>query len=224
MAYKTLKLNEIIHKYKQFLDTHCVDESILDSNYKELRKACLEAYDHIKSEAFSNNNKSNKHFIDMYFGFFLFDYLNQQNDFTLKYESNYDFWRYFAVCVIPDIIADRWNVTKSDHFYSKPTGIYPFQVYWYIKLSWQGTKEKTINILKENQEDQILNLVDRPSSIGINLELYRIITYKLSFINPNERQKKFRAVMLKNTAKLVNIRPELYDGGIDAYVDMLYEI
>ena len=30
--------------------------------------------------------------------------------------------------------------------------------------------------------------------------------------------------MLKNTAKLVNIRPELYDGGIDAYVDMLYEI
>lgn len=153
-----------------------------------------------------------------------YNYLNQQNDFTLKYESNYDFWRYFAVCVIPDIIAKRWNVTKSDHFYSKPTGIYPFQVYWYIKLSWQGTKDKTINILRENQEDQILNLVDRPSSIGINLELYRRIMYKLSFINPNERQKKFRAVMLKNTAKLVNIRPELYDGGIDAYVDMLYEI
>ena len=28
--------------------------------------------------------------------------------------------------------------------------------------------------------------------------------------------------MLKNTAMLVNIRPELYEGGIDAYVDMLY--
>ena len=135
MAYKTLKLNEIIHKYKQFLDTHCVDESILDLNYKELRKACLEAYKCIESKAISNNNKSNKHFIDMYFGFFLFDYLNQQNDFTLKYESNYDFWRYFAVCVIPDIIAKRWNVTKSDHFYSKPTGIYPSVLVYKIVMA-----------------------------------------------------------------------------------------
>lgn len=224
MAYKTIKLNEIKRKYEQFLLTGQVDQSILDSNYQELRKACLKEYDAIKSQAENISNKSDKYFIDMNFGFFLYGYLNQQHDFTPKYESNYDFWRYFAVCVIPDIIADRWEITKSDHFYSKPTGIYPFQVYWYIKLSWQGTKEKTLSVIEKNQEDQILNLVDRPSSIGINLELYSRIMYKLSFIDIKKRQKVFRAVMLKNTAKLVNIRPELYDGGIDAYVDMLYEI
>ncbi len=224
MAYKTLKLDKIKNKYEQYLSEHHIDESILDPNYKKLRNACLEAYKSIKSKAASNSNNSDKHFIDMNFGFFLYDYLNQQNDFTPKYESNYDFWRYFAVCVIPDIISDRWDISKSDHFYSKPTGIYPFQVYWYIKLSWQGTKEKTISILEKNQEDQILNLVDRPSSIGVNLELYRRIMYKLSFVDPKNRQKIFRAIMLKNTAKLVNIRPELYDGGINAYVDMLYEI
>lgn len=222
MAYKTLNLNEIKKRYDQYVIYKKVDESNLDFNYINLRKVCLSKYNEIKSNE-RKSGKSSLHYRDMNFGFFLYDYLNMQNDFTSKYESDYDFWRYFAVCVIPDIIADRWNITKSDHFYSKPTGIYPFQVYWYIKLSWQGTKEKTLEILKDNQEDQILQLVDRPSSIGVNLDLYRRIMYKLSFINPKERQKVFRAVMLKNTAKLVNIRPELYEGGINAYVDMLYE-
>lgn len=223
MAYKTLRLNDIKRKYEQFVIDQHVDENSLDQNYKDLRKVCLIKYNEIKNSANIKSGKSSLHYIDMNFGFFLFDYLNQQNDFTSKYESNYEFWRYFAVCVIPDIIADRWNITKSDHFYSKPTGIYPFQVYWYIKLSWQGTKEKTLQILEKNQEDQILQLVDRPSSIGVNLELYRRIMYKLSFIDPKDRQDVFRAVMLKNTAKLVNIRPEIYEGGINAYVDMLYQ-
>lgn len=224
MAYKTFKLDDIKKMYERFLVTKRVDESILDPNYLNLRNACLIEYNELKSKMKEVNSNSNKHFIDMHFGFFLFDYLNKESDFTAKYESNYDFWRYVAVCVIPDIVADRWNVEKTDHFYSKPTGIYPFQVYWYIKLSWQSSKETTIQILEKNQEDQILQLVDRPSSIGVNLDLYRKIMYKLSFINPKDRQKVFRAVMMKNTAKLVNIRPELYDGGIDAYVDMLYQI
>jgi hypothetical protein len=223
MAYKTLRLDEIKRRYEHFVANPQVDENSLDQNYQKLRKLCLDKYKEIKESAKSQSSKSSLHYIDMNFGFFLYEYLKQQNDFTSKYESSYEFWRYFAVCVIPDIIADRWNITKSDHFYSKPTGIYPFQVYWYIKLSWQGTKEKTIQILENNQEDQILQLVDRPSSIGVNLDLYRRIMYKLSFVDPKERQDVFRAVMLKNTARLVNIRPELYDGGINAYVDMLYQ-
>lgn len=223
MAYKTLRLDEIKRRYEQFVNNPQVDETILDQNYQDLRKQCLDKYKEIKNNAKSDTSKSSLHYIDMNFGFFLYDYLNQQKDFTSKYESNYDFWRYFAVCVIPDIIADRWDITKSDHFYSKPTGIYPFQVYWYINLSWQGTKEKTLQILEDNQEDQILQLVDRPSSIGVNYDLYRRIMFKLSFVKPKERQNVFRAVMLKNTAKLVNIRPEIYEGGINAYVDMLYQ-
>ena len=223
MAYKTLKLEDIKKRYEQYVTYQNIDESNLDPNYKSLREACLTKYNEIKINADSISSKSSLHYIDMNFGFFLYEYLNQQKDFTSRYESNYEFWRYFAVCVIPDIIADRWNITKSDHFYSKPTGIYPFQVYWYIKLSWQGTKEKTREVLKDNQEDQILQLVDRPSSIGVNLDLYRRIMYKLSFVDSKHRQDVFRTVMLKNTARLVNIRPELYDGGIDAYVDMLYQ-
>lgn len=223
MAYKVLNLNEIKNRYNHFAMNQQVDTNSLDQNYVDLRNLCLGKYFTLKKSADSQNNKSSKHYIDMNFGFFLYDYLNQQKDFTSKYESNYDFWRYFAVCVIPDIVADRWGVTKSDHFYSKPTGIYPFQVYWYIKLSWQGTQEKTLKILENNQEDQILQLVDRPSSIGVNLDLYRRIMYKLSFVDSKNRKDVFRAVMLKNTARLVNIRPELYTGGINGYVDMLYQ-
>jgi hypothetical protein len=223
MAYKILNLNEIKNRYNRFVINQQVDINSLDQNYVNLRNLCLEKYFTLKRSANDQSNKSSLHYIDMNFGFFLYDYLNQQKDFTSKYESNYDFWRYFAVCVIPDIIADRWDVTKSDHFYSKTTSIYPFQVYWYIKLSWQGTQEKTLKILENNQEDQILQLVDRPSSIGVNLDLYRRIMYKLSFVDPKNRQNVFRAVMLKNTARLVNIRPELYTGGINGYVDMLYQ-
>lgn len=223
MAYKTLNGAEIKCKYEQFVLNPKVDESKLDPNYLILRKLCLNKYYEIKNDESSQNVNSRLHYLDMNFGFFLYEILNQQDDFTAKYEASYDFWRYFAVCVIPDIIADRWNINKSDHFYSKATGIYPFQVYWYIKLSWQGTKEKTMDILKDNQEDQILQLVDRPSSIGINLDLYRRIMYKLSYIDPKQKQEVFRAVMLKNTAKLINVRPELYEGGINGYVDMLYQ-
>ena len=223
VAYKTLRMDEIKKVYDNYLSTRIIDVSHLDQNYKDLRDACVAKYYSLKELSKNRNGKSSKHFIDMYFGFFLYDYLNKKKDFVPKYESDYDFWRYIAVCVIPDIVSDRWDITKSDHFYTKPTGIYPFQVYWYIKLSWQGSKEKTIDVLKDNQEDQILQLVDRPSSIGINLNLYRRIMFKLSTISIEERQKKFRAVMMKNTAKLVNVRPELYEGGIEAYVDMLYQ-
>ncbi len=224
MAYKTLRLEKIKEIYNRFLVDSTVDESTLDPNFRELRNICIEEYAKLESESQALNGDSKKYYIDLNFGFFIFEYLKSQEDFTAKYESNYDFWRYFAVCVIPDLIAKRWNVEKSDHFYSKPTAIYPFQIYWYINLSWQGNKEDTKNVLKDNLEDQILQLVDRPSSIGVNLALYRRIMYKLSLINPKSRQKVFRAVMMKNTAKLVSIRPELYEGGINAYVDMLYQI
>ena len=224
MAYKTLRLEKIKEIYQQYLANANINEADLDSNYQELRKLCVEEYNKLEEESKKLSDASKKYYIDLNFGFFIYEYLKGQKDFTAKYESNYDFWRYFAVCVIPDLVAKRWNADKSDHFYSKPTAIYPFQIYWYINLSWQGNKVDTEKVLKDNLEDQILQLVDRPSSIGVNLDLYRRIMYKLSLIAPNKRQKVFRAVMMKNTAKLVTIRPELYDGGINAYVDMLYQI
>lgn len=225
MAYKTVSLDEVKKQYEKYLETMQINETILDNNYKNIRSFCLKQYKKIKFEVENDKAvKSVKHEIDLRFGISLFEHLNSLEDFTKKNESDYSFWRYLACFVIPDIIADRWNIEKSDHFYSKPTGIYPFQVYWYINLSWQGNIKDTINVLKDNQEDQILQLVDRPSSIGVNIELYREIMKRLASIEPTQRQKKFRLVMMNNTSKLVNIRPELYPGGIVKFVDMIYSI
>ncbi len=223
MAYKIVNNNEIEKQYKKYVTSKKVDENLLDDNYKILRKACLEKYFAIK-ESVKNNKQfhSWKHQLDLEFGLFLYDFLNSQVDFNQKYESNYSFWKYFAVFVIPDIISDRWDIDKEDHFYDKATAVYPFQVYWYIHLSWQGSSQDTYEILKNNQEDQILQLVDRASTIGINLSLYRCIMKRAAQIPVAERQDRFRAVMLRNTSRLISTRPELYNS-VDEYVDLLFK-
>jgi hypothetical protein len=130
-----------INYIKEKVIDKCLYLAIIKSETKFFSGVQYVKYNEIKVESKSKTNKSELHYRDMHFGLFLYEYLNSQKDFTPKYESSYDFWRYISVCVIPDIVADRWDIDKSDHFYSKPTGIYPFQVYWYIKLSWQGTKD-----------------------------------------------------------------------------------
>ena len=223
MAFKVVSNKEIQRRYQKFLLDGIVDESLLDPNYKEIRIFCLERYNYISKKAGENAKylKSTKHFIDMEFGMELYDYLNKHKDFNAMYRADYSFWKYLAVFVIPDIVSNRWGADKEDHF-DGHTKIYPFQIYWYIHLSWQGDRESTRDILKNNQEDQILQLVDRPGTIGVNVELYREIMKRTALIPISDKQKKFRAVMLKNTSKMVNLRPELFPNGIIGYVDMLF--
>lgn len=228
MAFKTVSLESIKNQYDSYVINKVINTKYLDSNYIELRNFCIEKYYSIKKEIENNKskNKSALHELDMRFGMELFVYLKGNDDFLSNktYETNYDFWRYLSVFVIPDIITDRWGIDKVDHFYKKATAIYPFQVYWYINMSWQGTVEKTYDVLAGNQEDHILQLVDRPSSIGVNLDLYRCIMRENSKIPVNERKEKFRAVMTNNTSKLVNIRPELFPGGIEKYTEMIFSV
>ena len=223
MPFKTVSNDEIKKQYEFFLKTGKIDTKGMDNNYQDIRSACLKEYASLKRKLEGNREfKSWKHQLDLEFGLFLYEYLNTQPDFNKKYEADYSFWKYFASFVIPDVVADRWGADKSDHFYSKPTAIYPFQVYWYVNLSWQGSKESTYKILENNMEDQILQLVDRTSTIGINLDLYRCIMKKIAFVPINEKQNVFRAVMLSNTSKLLSTRPELYNN-VEEYVNTLFK-
>lgn len=223
MPYKTLSNDEIKKQYELFLKKGSSKFDHIDSNYLTIRNACIKTYDLLKQKLENNKQyKSWKHQLDLEFGLFLYNFLNLQPDFNKKYESDYSFWKYLSVFVIPDIVADRWGSDKVDHFYKKPTAIYPFQVYWYIHLSWQGDVDKTYRVLENNMEDQILQLVDRASTIGINLDLYRCIMRKIAMIPANEKQNAFRAVMLSNTSKLLSTRPELYNN-IEEYVETLFK-
>ena len=132
MAYKIVSNKEIEKKYNSLLKMNpiVVDEGQLDSNYQKLRKYCIEQYKEIENKVKKNKElKSWKHQLDLEFGLALYDYLNSDDDFNARYEADYSFWKYFAVFVVPDIVANRWGVDKKDHFYKKPTDIYPFQVY-----------------------------------------------------------------------------------------------
>lgn len=229
LSYKIETNQEkIVDEYDRFCKMGKIDSQQLDDNYKNMRNAFVEKYWELKNQGYLDYK------LDLYFGLFIYDYLNNQNDFTNIYESNYNFWRYIAVFVIPDIISDRFGIGTEEkyrtHFYKKTVRIYPYTLYWYIHLSWQGDYTSTLELLKDNTTDEILQFVERPSKVGINLELYRTIIKKYSllrrddkFININGKKiTKFRLVLTKNTCKMLVIRPELYPGGIFEYVNMLF--
>lgn len=132
--------------------------------------------------------------------------------------------------VIPDIVAQRWGVDNASHYYERGTRIWLKSIWWYIHLSWQSDEESTIEILKNNTTDEILNLVERAGRHGYYLNVYRNIMYFFAKI-PQERRyiategksdRLFRRIMKLNTARCIVIEPPLYLGGEREYVKDLF--
>lgn len=216
MPYKTCNLNNVIKQYEKYKENKTVNESQLDANHLEIRTFLFRNYFRLKSTTRSAYE------LDLELGLAFYEFMNTQKDFVKKYENDYDFWRYVAVFDIPEVIEDRFGLDAIDHFYKKSSRTYPYVLYWYINMSWQGNVELTRNVLKENNTDTIMQLVERPSKIGVNLKLYQEIMKQLSEVK-DDRGIIFRKVMALNTNKLIAFRPELYPGGVNGYVKMLYE-
>ena len=226
MPYKLEVQEKIEIAYRKFCQTNIVDENKLDQNYIEIRRFFIKHYNELKE------SNCSKYLLDLQLGLVMYEFLKKQKDFNNYYESSYDFWKYLSVFVIPDIISDRFGIDKVEHFYKKNVRIYPFTLYWYIHLSWQGDRESTFEILKDHSTDEILQMIERPSRMGINIELYRKIMKKISMIDKKDRRiivngKKYtilEIIFMKNLSKLSITRPEIYPNGVDGYVDMLFEI
>lgn len=210
-----------------------IQEGIFDKNlpndgYRDLRIKLIEDYNTLK--VLHSDYK-----LDLEFSLRLYSFLQnalnaKESFFKESYYSNYNFWKFISLFVIPEIVADRWGCNK-DHFYGKGVRIYPFTLYWYIHLSWQGNESATRAILEDFSTDQILQLVERPTRYGLNLGMYRCIMAKYSKIPKKDRtiQKNgknvnlFRAIMLTLSSKLCLFKPELYPGGVTKFVDMIFE-
>ena len=230
MGYKVeSSLNKVKKQYDEYFENKVVYEDYLDDNYKKLREFLIDKSDEYLSLGLKEYD------YDLMLALDLYEFLEMQKDFTHIFRSSIEFWRYVSVYVIPDIVEKRWGCGLEEkyenHFYKKSVRVYPYTLYWYIYLNWCGTRAKTYELLKDASDDEILNLVERPSRIGVNIDLMRAFNKRFFSIPKNKRKilingKKvslYRILLKKNTAKLLVFRPEFYPNGIEGYVDMLFE-
>lgn len=198
----------------------------LTKNETELKAKLLEAY----RQAVKENDDHRDYGTDLFFALSLYDLFSTGTyKMTLHDAATADIWRYLCVVIAPEIIMDRWHKQGSkiplDHFCTKPHRIYFKSLWWYIFLSWQGNRQDTLQILRHNSTDTILNLVERSGTAGYQADVYRAIMYKFS--EPGGELKAhdaqlFRKVMKLHTAWSANIEPVLYAGGIAGYVKELF--
>ena len=188
----------------------------LDNDYLNLRNELITIWDEVSSK-FSNIKKYD---FDLVLASKLYVVFNKFNEVDL---ASYDFWRYISVCVIPDLLYRRWGNVRT-HFYSKTVRIYPYTLYWYIHLSWQNNLEDTFKMLnnKNCNTDTILQIVERPGRMGVNLEFYRKLMY-LYCADTNENNINiFRSALTLNTARSINILPDFYlDGNLGYARDIM---
>lgn len=186
----------------------------------EIRKEIISARDQVfEINGFDNVNKLDYKF-DLQFGLKLYQILTADIGFTNRVAANDDIWRYLSIMVIPDIVHSRWGLNEA-HFYQNSRRIWLKTLWWYINLSWVGNEEDTYEILKDNTTDTILQMVERPG-IGYYTDMYREIMRQYADHEDSSRQL-FRRVLKLNTAKLVTTSPELVEGGINAYVKLLFQ-
>lgn len=171
------------------------------------------------------SQKNYSYQLDLQFGIKLYTTLNQKYDMNVRLAATEGIWRYLSVCVVPDLIEKRYGKDHPDRFWKKPKRLWLRVLWWYVHLSWQGSEEATIDILKDNSTDEILQLVDRCGRGGYRVNLYREMMKKNGQLDPADRRKRqlFRKMMVLNTARVQVIEPEVAAGGTAGYVESLCE-
>ena len=155
----------------------------------------------------------------------MYETLNNKYGMNVRLASTAGIWRYLSVCVVPDLVEKRYGTDHPDRFWKKPKRLWLRVLWWYIYLSWQGTARQTIEVLKDNSTDEILQLVDRCGRGGYRVELYRAMMKKHGELDPVERRRNelFRKMMVLNTARVQVVEPALVDRGEEGYVDSLID-
>lgn len=222
MIIKELDVKQSEVLFNQFCDNNYKYGFIdIDDDYKNIRNIIIEKWNECKSKV----KKIKSYDFDLLLAkeiFTLFD--NRFDSVTL---ASYNFWRYISLCVIPDLIYERWGAANA-HFYKKTVRIYPYTLYWYIKLSWQGDILTTFNLLNKNflTTDTILQCVERPGRMGIDIKYYNILMEKYCntiLDKANKYGDLFRNMLTLNTSRSFNLAIDFVNGGIDGYVQELLD-
>ena len=197
------------------LENITLDTDRWSEDYIELRGRLLEEYNKV--------DKKSEYEIDLNFGLKLYHILGTEYKFTVSDASIAGIWYDLSLRTVPDIVAARLKSKSKGAWYERTTRIWLFRIWWYIHLSWQGSEEKTREVLRKNTTDTISAIVERSGVKGYRVDLLREIMKKYSEC-PAGGRDLLRAAMVRNSAWLLSQEPALADGGISGYAETLFEI
>ena len=167
--------------------------------------------------------------LDLRMGIKIYELLNPRTGFTNVQANDDDIWRYISVCVMPDITYLRYPKPEQGslrinqkRFYSHTRRIWLKTLWWYVHLGWQGTPEKSFEVLKNNGTNIISHFIERPGK-GYRLKLFRSMMHAYSTLS-EQKDTIFRAAAKMNLARCVTVEPALTVGGEEAYVAELFRM
>ncbi len=234
MRIKKLNRSESRQAMQEWINTR--QQPNLSSDYQEIRDDIYKIY----MTVYTDLSKKNKYKEDAEFALALYDYFNSKVWFNLRLASDSEFWAYLSLCVVPQIVGERWGDDNEDHFWKRATRSWLLSSWWYVFFSWQGNREDTERLLLDDKRfstDTITSLVERAGYKGANENVYREIMHyygKISqseidkFMNKHRKTSQrirslFRIIMKLNTATCLTIDAALVEGGEKAYVKSLFQ-
>ncbi|WP_404354877.1 hypothetical protein LG291_14575 [Cytobacillus firmus] len=226
-TWEKMKLSKPDAK-KQFegLQEDNLEPQKLKQAAKELRDAIVGAINDVQIPLYEENPSPDLYEIDLHTGLAIYELLNVNFGFSERLAAQDDIWRYLSIAIIPDIIYNRHGL-KSGRYYEHPRRIWMKSLWWYIHLSWQGSKKETFKILEKNTTDNIVQLVERTGLNGYRIAFTRELMAEFyngySDLPGTQRTSLFRRVLKLSTARTKIIEPSLVEGGINNYVKGLFE-
>lgn len=237
---------------KEFVDHMNGDAVFYDENiglilnpepsdvYSEIHERLKTRYLECKSKTSSgayDGYRSPEYALDLEMGHEIMIVLHDYG-FSPRDASNDEIWLYVNRYVIPDIIFDRFSKKESkrrpelvqDRFYDNSRRFYPKMLWWYYYISWQEVSdnwyeclEATKNILRNNQSNDISQLIERAGT-GYPLAVYKEIMkqYSIAVENRRSTDNLLSKVLKLNIVRMQSIEPELMPGGISNYVQGLF--
>ena len=215
----------------------------LNEDYRILRTELVNAHQKAKQEVENNPEMKNKkdYYTDLLFALYQYNIL-KMHGFSVRLASNDQIWIYLCVRVLPDIVHSRYSGMKvktefgleyrninEERFWRTRRRIYLKVLWWYIYLSMQLDEsgqenlEQTFKVLKDNSTDEVVQIVERSGSAGYRVDVYREIMNYYAQNRDKYDNKRFRHVMVLNTAKTRIVEPLLMDGGVKTYVRELFK-
>lgn len=160
----------------------------------------------------------------------IYELLKPNDVLPMRVASSNEFWYWISLELIPDLVFRRYKGMNTDNikkrYYERTLRIWPFMLWWGAHLTWQGDREKTLEVLNNGfTVTAYETLLDRCGN-GYREDLFRAISLKFSQINKEymATDKEFlRPVIVFNTSRIINVEPTFYDGGIEGYVESLFE-